>query len=96
VTIRVYANVKRSSQNRFDVDSQNMKRSQQEWYFSDHPLGNRDWPISTRQLANYLRVTPRTLATWRREGRIPFWKINARLVRYSLNDVEAALGKPDE
>jgi excisionase family DNA binding protein len=73
-----------------------MKHSQEEWYFSDHPLGNRDWPISTRQLANYLSVTPRTLATWRRERRIPFWKINARLVRYSLNDVEAALGKPDE
>jgi predicted site-specific integrase-resolvase len=41
-------------------------------------------------------VTPRTLANWRREGRIPFWKIGARLVRYSLSDVEAALGKPDE
>jgi excisionase family DNA binding protein len=71
-----------------------MKES--EFYFSDHPLGGREWPISTRQLANYLRVTTRTLATWRKEGRIPYWKIGQRVIRYELSAVEAALGKPEE
>lgn len=67
----------------------------QEWYFSDHPLGNREWPITTRQLANYLRVSTRTLANWRAEGRIPFWRLTARAIRCDLSSVEAALSKPE-
>lgn len=71
-----------------------MKQTE-EFYSGDHPL-NREWPVTTRQLANYLRVTTRTLANWRAEGRIPFWKLTARAIRYDLSSVEAALGKPDE
>jgi excisionase family DNA binding protein len=67
----------------------------EEFYSGDHPL-NREWPITTRQLANYLRVTTRTLANWRKEGRIPYWKIGERVIRYELSAVEAALGKPEE
>jgi hypothetical protein len=50
-------------------------------------------PVTTRQLAGHLQITPRTLATYRAKGRIPFWKINARNIRYRISDVEAALSK---
>jgi len=64
------------------------------FYFDHHPLGKKEWPISTKQLASYLSVTPRTIAAYREKGLIPFWKVNARLIRYDLAAVEAALGKP--
>jgi excisionase family DNA binding protein len=66
-----------------------------EWYFTTEPLGGREWPVTTRQLANYLQVTTRTLATWRASGRIPFWRLTARAIRYDLSAVERALAKPD-
>jgi excisionase family DNA binding protein len=65
-----------------------------DFYFADHPLGAREWPIGTKQLATYLGVTTRTIANWRAEGRVPFWRINPRVIRYTLSEVEAALGKP--
>jgi excisionase family DNA binding protein len=67
-----------------------------DFYFADHPLGNREWPIGTKQLAIYLGVTGRTLWNWRRDGKIPYWKLGARTIRYRLSEVEAALGKPNE
>ena len=51
-------------------------------------------PLTTRQLAAHLGVTERTLAPWRRNGRIPFWPINSLCVRYNLAAVERALMKP--
>jgi hypothetical protein len=50
-------------------------------------------PVTTAQLANHLQVTTRTLATYRAQRRIPFWKITARNFRYRISDVEAALSK---
>jgi hypothetical protein len=66
------------------------------FYFADHPLGGREWPIGTKQLATYLGVSTRTIANYREKRLIPFWKVNARLIRYTLSEVEAALGKPNE
>jgi excisionase family DNA binding protein len=66
-----------------------------EWYFADSPLGSREWPVTTRQLANYLQVTTQTLANWRASGRIPYWRMTARAFRYNLSEVERALAKPD-
>jgi len=63
-----------------------------DFYFADHPLG-KEWPIGTKQLADYFKVTTRTIANWRASGRVPFWRINARVIRYSLSEVEAALGR---
>ena len=65
-----------------------------EWYFSNEALGNRERPVTTRQLADHLRVTTRCLANWRKEGRIPFWRVTPRCLRYCLSDVETALRKP--
>jgi predicted site-specific integrase-resolvase len=67
------------------------------FYFADHPIGQREQPLTTRQLADHLQVTMRCLANWRAEGRIPFWRLTPRCLRYCLSEVEAALGKtPNE
>jgi hypothetical protein len=50
-------------------------------------------PVTTAQLAAHLQITTRTLATYRAQRRIPFWKLNARNFRYRLSDVEKALAK---
>ena len=72
------------------------KRAQDEWYFQSEPLGQRERPITTRELAKFLQVTPRCLANWRKQGLIPYWRLTARALRYELSAVEAALGKPNE
>jgi predicted site-specific integrase-resolvase len=41
-------------------------------------------------------VTMRCLHNWRKEGRIPYWRVTARCFRYDLSAVERALAKPDE
>lgn len=50
-------------------------------------------PLTSAQLAEHLQVTTRTLATYRAKRRIPFWRLNARNIRYRLSDVEKALAK---
>ena len=50
-------------------------------------------PITTRQLAQHLQLTGRTIATYRAKRLIPFWRINSRNIRYRLSDVERALAK---
>jgi hypothetical protein len=50
-------------------------------------------PVTTRQLAAHLQVSERTLATYREQRLIPFWKINARNIRYRISDVERALSR---
>lgn len=47
--------------------------------------------ITTEQLAAHLRVRPSTIRTWTRERLIPEIRITARVRRYVLEDVEAAL-----
>jgi excisionase family DNA binding protein len=64
------------------------------FYFADHPLGAREKQISTRELAAFLRVSTRTVHAWKAQGKIPYWKIGQRILRYELSAVEAALGKP--
>jgi hypothetical protein len=66
-----------------------------EWYWSTEPLGNRERPVTTRQLADHLQVTMRTLANWRKQGLIPYWRLTARALRYELSAVERALSKPN-
>ena len=47
--------------------------------------------LTTAELAAHLRVTSRTLQSWRDAGKIPFVRITARCIRYNLSEVEAAL-----
>ena len=47
--------------------------------------------LNTAELAAHLRVTPRCIQNWRDAGKIPFIRITARCIRYSLAEVEAAL-----
>jgi hypothetical protein len=50
-------------------------------------------PVTTAQLADHLQVTTRTLASYRAQKRIPFWKLTPRNFRYRISEVEAALAK---
>jgi len=43
--------------------------------------GNTEKPVTTRQIAEHLQVTTRTLGSYRAARKIPFWKINARNFR---------------
>lgn len=46
---------------------------------------------SLKEAAEYLGVTPRTCRAWIAEGRITGYRINARLVRVDLNELDAAM-----
>jgi hypothetical protein len=48
-------------------------------------------PVTTEQLAAHLQVTTRTIATYREQRLIPYWRINSRNIRYRISDVERAL-----
>jgi antitoxin (DNA-binding transcriptional repressor) of toxin-antitoxin stability system len=52
---------------------------------------NPDQPVNSRQIAEHLQITTRTLAAWRADNKIPYWKINDRNFRYRIRDVETAL-----
>ena len=48
-------------------------------------------PITTAELAQHLRVSTRTIASYREQRLIPFWRLNARRILYRLSDVERCL-----
>lgn len=48
-------------------------------------------PVTTAQLAEHLQVTTRTIANYREQRIIPFWRLNQRRILYRLNDVERCL-----
>ncbi len=48
-------------------------------------------PITTAELARHLRVSTRTIASYREKRLIPFWRLNARRILYRLSDVERCL-----
>jgi hypothetical protein len=50
-------------------------------------------PVTTEQLAAHLQVSTRTIATYREQRIIPFWRINSRCLRYRISDVERALSR---
>lgn len=47
--------------------------------------------LSEKSLAEILDVSPRTLRTWRKEGRLPYIRISRGTVRYDLAEVMEAL-----
>jgi excisionase family DNA binding protein len=49
--------------------------------------------LSKKELAAALGVSPRTIETWLSEKRIPRLQLSARLTRFSLPKVEAALAR---
>jgi predicted DNA-binding transcriptional regulator YafY len=48
-------------------------------------------PVTTAQLAIHLQVSTRTIANYREQRLIPYWRINSRNIRYRISDVERAL-----
>ena len=49
--------------------------------------------LSKRELAAILSVSERTIENWLAEKRIPRLRLSARLTRFSLSKVEAALNR---
>jgi excisionase family DNA binding protein len=49
--------------------------------------------LSKRQLATALGVSPRTIENWLAARRIPWLRLSARLTRFNLARVEAALAR---
>ena len=50
-------------------------------------------PLTTRELAEMLSVTTRTVQAYRDAGRIPFLRVTARKFLYVWEQVERALAK---
>jgi hypothetical protein len=50
-------------------------------------------PVTTGQLAAHLQVSTRTIASYREQRLIPYWRINSRNIRYRISDVERALSR---
>jgi excisionase family DNA binding protein len=46
---------------------------------------------SLKEAATYMGVSPRTCRQWIAEGRINGYRINARLIRVDLNELDAAM-----
>ena len=47
--------------------------------------------LTTRELAECLGLAPDTVRRWARTGRIPAIRVNARTIRFVLEEVENAL-----
>jgi excisionase family DNA binding protein len=47
--------------------------------------------VTAKELAIRLRVTPDTVKTWSREGRIPSVRVSAKVLRFNLAEVVAAI-----
>ena len=54
-----------------------------------HPLAD-NRPMTTKELAQYLSLNPRTIHEWKALGKIPFLKFGTR-IRYDLEAVKEAL-----
>jgi len=52
----------------------------------------KEGPITTKELCEYLRVTEPTIARWRKKGKIPSFEIGTAK-RYILNEVLKSLSK---
>lgn len=61
--------------------------------FNDRPENIQKQLLSKRELAALLGVSPRTIENWLAEKRIPRLRLSARLTRFSLPKVEAALAR---
>lgn len=55
-------------------------------------IDNSDRLMTDREAAEYLRIKPRQLYTWRVNGLVPFIRIG-RTLRYRKSAVDAALAK---
>lgn len=58
------------------------------------PIENRETDLlTTAEVAELLKVSPVTVARWKKQGRLPAYKLGPRAVRFRRADV-AALARP--
>ena len=55
----------------------------------DNSIGNQQW-LSTKEAADYLRITPNALRIWVCRGKIRAYKLGSRL-RFRVRDIECLL-----
>jgi hypothetical protein len=48
---------------------------------------------TSRQVCEVFQITPRTLTSWRAQGKIQFLRINSRTFRYFIEPLLRQLGK---
>ena len=53
-------------------------------------VSERNW-ATREQAADHLGVHPNTIDKWRNDGLIAAYRIGPRLVRYDINEIDAAL-----
>jgi excisionase family DNA binding protein len=58
---------------------------------SGHSLGRHF--LSKQELALVIGVSPRTIDNWMAQKRIPFIRLSARLIKFNLERVKAALAR---
>jgi len=56
-----------------------------------HSLGRHF--LSKQELASVVGVSPRTIHNWMAQKRIPFIRLSARLIKFNLERVKAALAR---
>ena len=49
--------------------------------------------LNEKEAARHLGVSVRCVQNWRKEGKIPFYRISSRCIRYDLAEIERALRK---
>ena len=49
--------------------------------------------LSSKEVANLCGVTIHIVCIWRKEGKLPFMKINDRVILHKIEDVEKLLNK---
>ena len=52
--------------------------------------------VSAEEVADHFNVSVEAVRRWAREGRIPSFRVNQRIIRFRLTDVERTLAHPAE
>lgn len=54
-----------------------------------------DYPdeLTTKDVAEILRLSPLTILRWRKNGKLPFMKLSYRTLRYKKSDILKMLGE---
>ncbi len=72
------------------LESPEARKHQHKVKILTNPLGV-EQPVTSVQFCAHFQITPRTLANWRAEKRIPFFRLSAKNFRYRLSECERVL-----
>jgi excisionase family DNA binding protein len=58
---------------------------------TEEPQHQHERYLTKKEVAHLLRLTPRTVEAYMRQGTLPYVRIGSRTVRFRESDIEAAL-----